>query len=142
MIDISLMTEADIPFAVEMTTIEGWGHSAADFERLLFLAPEGCFVAGSGGRRLGMITTTRHGDFAFLACLIVREEARRQGIGRQLLRRAISYLESVGVTSMELDGVFKAAPLYRRVGFKDKYLSLRLHGKSALREKPATECRP
>jgi hypothetical protein len=37
----------------------------------------------------------------------------------------MAYLESKGVRTIELDGVFKAASLYRRLGFRDKYLSLR-----------------
>jgi len=37
----------------------------------------------------------------------------------------IDYLRGKGVTSIELDGVFPAVPLYRKLGFRDKYLSLR-----------------
>jgi GNAT superfamily N-acetyltransferase len=127
-IEIKVMQQADIPFVVEMTAAEGWGHSEADIGRLLALSPDGCFVAWDRDERIGTITSTRYEDFAFVAVLIVREEYRGHGIGRRLLERAIDYLRSQGVSTIELDGVLKAVPLYRRLDFRDKYLSLRFHG--------------
>jgi ribosomal protein S18 acetylase RimI-like enzyme len=125
MIRISIMTGADIAFALEMTDIEKWGYLQDDFRRLICFEPGGCFVAWKGDRRVGMITTTSYDDYAFLGCLIVPEEQRGQGIGESLMKHAVNYLQNRGVKTIELDGVFAAAPLYRRLGFRDKYLSLR-----------------
>ena len=119
------MTGEDTAFATEMTDIERWGYLPRDFERLISLEPDGCFVAWKDDRRVGMVTSTSYGRFGFLGCLIVREEERGQGIGEALMRQVIGYLVKNGVTTIELDGVFKAVPLYRRHGFRDKYLSLR-----------------
>ncbi len=127
-IEIKVMQQADIPFVVEVTTVEGWGHSQADIERLLSFSPEGCFIAWANGEQVGTVTTTRYEDFAFVAVLIVRKEKRGRGIGGKLLQQAIEYLHSQGVRTIELDGVLKAVPLYHRLGFHDKYLSLRFHG--------------
>ena len=127
-IEIKVMQQSDIPFVVSLTKAEGWGHSETDIGRLLSLSPEGCFVAWDGDERIGTITSTRYDAFAFVAVLIVRNEHREQGIGGKLLEHAIDYLHSQGVRTIELDGVLKAAPLYRRLGFHDKYLSLRFHG--------------
>ena len=127
-IEIKVMQKADISFTVSMTTAEGWGHSESDIGRLLALSPNGCFVAWGNGEQVGTITTTPYDDFAFVAVLIVRNEHRGQGIGGKLLEHAIDYLHSQGVRTVELDGVLKAAPLYRRLGFRDKYFSLRFHG--------------
>lgn len=124
------MTAGDIPFVLELSTAEKWGHSAADIARLLSFAPQGCFIAWEANERLGTITSTRYGDFAFLAVLIVREQSRGHGVGRQLMEHAIARLKADGVTTIELDGVLKAVPLYRRIGFRSKHYSLRFRGQA------------
>lgn len=138
---VRVMQRADIDFAIEMTTIENWGNVPADFERLLDLSPKGCFVAATGGRNVGMITTTCHGKFAFLGSLIVRQELRGRGIGALLMKEAMEYLAREGVKTMELDGVFEALPLYRRCGFCDKYLSLRFRGRARGQKRSARRYR-
>lgn len=127
MLEITRMTHGDIPFAARMLKIEQWGHDSADMARLIDFEPEGCLIARVNNRRAGMITTTAYGAFAFLGMLIVRRSSRGRGIGEALMRAAIDYLQQKGVRTIELDGVFAAAPLYRRLGFKDKYLSLRVY---------------
>lgn len=127
---IRVMTDADIDFALGMTTIEGWGNCNTDFPRLLALEPEGCFVAMHDGNRVGMITTTTYETYAFLGSLIVARECRKRGYGHKLLEHAIEYLKGRGVTTIELDGVLAAVPLYRRLGFQEKYMSLRFSGTS------------
>lgn len=122
---ITPMTGDDLDFAVSMTDAENWGYLRSDFERLLKLAPEGCFVARGSLRRIGIITTSRHGDYGFLGTLIVMKNHRGSGVGKELFERALMYLRAQSVRSVELDGVFPAVNLYRRLGFRDKFLSLR-----------------
>lgn len=133
MIEIATMTPADIEFVVEMSHIEHWRHSEADIARLLSFAPGGCFVAWEGAQRAGTVSTTRYGDFAFLSVLIVPEQFRNRGVGRKLMEHAIAYLQAEGAKTIELDGVLRAVPLYRRLGFRKKYYSLRFRG-------PAPDC--
>lgn len=128
MLTISVMTEADAGFATELATVEEWGYLEEDFRRLIYLEPEGCFVARMDGKRVGIVTTTRYGDYAFIGSLIVSAEDRGKGIGEALVSRGVNYLTAHGVRTMELDGVFAAVSLYRRLGFADKYLSLRFEG--------------
>jgi ribosomal protein S18 acetylase RimI-like enzyme len=124
-INISVMTEKDFDFAVEMTDCERWGYLRSDFEKLTAFEPEGCFVARCEGQPAGIITSTSYDDYAFVGTLIVKETQRNKKIGEKLLSHVIIYLENKGVETVELDGVFPAVSLYRRLGFKDKYLSLR-----------------
>jgi GNAT superfamily N-acetyltransferase len=124
-ISISPMTRDDLDFAVALTDAESWGYLRSDFERLISLAPDGCFVARGVLRRVGIITTTRHGDYGFLGTLIVMKNLRHSGIGEALFAHAIAYLMDRGTKTIELNGVFPAVSLYRRFGFHDKYLSLR-----------------
>ena len=124
---ISPMTEADLAFAVKCTDIENWGYLPDDFRRLMLFQPGGCFVARSTGRQIGIVTTTGYGRYAFVGSLIVLKKYRGVGAGELLMRRAIDHLEARGVRTIELDGVFEAVSLYRRLGFVDKYHSLRFH---------------
>lgn len=127
------MTEADIPFAVGMTDIEQWGYLPVDFKKLLSFEPDGCFVAWGGDRPIGMITSTSYDKYAFIGSLIVRRENRGEGVGEALIKSAVDFLTGMGVETIELDGVFAAVSLYRRLGFGDKYLSLRF-GRNAADE--------
>jgi len=145
MVRIRLMTEIDVAFAISLTDHEGWGNLPADFQRLIALNPEGCFVACERDEPAGMISTTAHGDYAFMGSLIVRPDYRGHGIGETLMRHAMKHLESQNVACIELDGTFVAATLYRRLGFLDKYLSLRFKrnpdADAALHTQPAREAR-
>jgi GNAT superfamily N-acetyltransferase len=133
--DVSIITKADIAFALRMTDIERWGYLRRDFENLIAFEPAGCFIAREGGRAVGMVTSTSYGSYAFVGTLIVERARRNTGIGRSLLEHAMGYLRGKGVRTIELDGVFQATSLYRRLGFKDKYLSLRFL-------RPPTEATP
>jgi ribosomal protein S18 acetylase RimI-like enzyme len=121
------MSDADIPFAVDLSAHEKWGHLPADLQRLMAFEPNGCFVACDTHEAVGIITSTSYDDWGFLGNLIVKHEKRKDGIGASLMMHAIEYLRARGVKCIELDAVFPAVPLYRRLGFRDKYLSLRLY---------------
>jgi GNAT superfamily N-acetyltransferase len=139
--EISIMTQADIAFAQRMTDGERWGYLRRDFEDLVAFEPGGCFVARVDGKRAGIVTSTSYGTYAFVGTLIVETTYRNAGIGSSLLEHAMSYLRNKGVRTIELDGVFEATSLYRRLGFKDKYLSLRFlrpHTGQAAAGKPPT----
>jgi len=126
MIDIRVMTDKDIDFGLKMTDMEKWGYLRSDFERLIYFEPKGCFIAYQDNVPVGLVTTSSYGDYAFLGTLIVDKPYRGAKIGQMLMEHSIDYLREKGVATIELDGVFQAVPLYRRVGFKDKYLSYRL----------------
>ena len=122
---ITEMKKDDVKFALKLTRIERWSYNEDDFRRLIIFEPEGCFIASKNEKRIGMVTTTSYEDYAFLGCLIVLKGERGKGIGTKLMGHAINYLNGKGVKTVELDGVFPAVSMYRRLGFKDKYLSLR-----------------
>lgn len=138
MLRINVMTQKDTLFAGALAEEEGWAHRREDFLRLIEFEPEGCFLAWQDEEPVGMVTTTSYGDYAFLGCLIVRKEERRKGIGLALMEQAISYLKEIRVETIELDGVFPAVDLYRKLGFKDKYLCVVFKGRGDKADAGAT----
>jgi GNAT superfamily N-acetyltransferase len=126
MLKIKVMTAKDIPFAKGLTDYEQWGYRTEDFQRLLFFEPRGCFTAWLADERVGIVSATSYGRYGFIGTLIVRQEWKGSGFGVRLMERAIDFLHGRGVKTIELDGVFPVVPIYRKLGFKDKYLSLRL----------------
>lgn len=119
------MNKADVAFAKRLTDQEDWGYTAADWHRLVALEPVGCFVGWQAGRRIGVITTSVYGAYAFVGSLIIVKPWQGVGLGYHMLRRALDHLAGRGVRTVELDAVLPAAAMYRRLGFRDKYLSLR-----------------
>lgn len=122
------MVSKDFGFARHLTETVGWNYSIDDFERLLYYEPEGCFVAEQNGEPVGIVTTTTYGKLAWVGSLIVLEHYRGRGVGSELTKHAIRYLKTKGVETIRLDAVPKAIPLYKRLGFKEEYDSLRFTG--------------
>ena len=125
MFEIKRMAKTDIEFAVGLTNIENWANVRTDFDRLVKLNPDGNFVAWMDGVRIGIITSVKFDNMAFVGNLIIVENFRGKGYGRRLMEHALAHLRSSNISTIELDGDFPAVELYRKLGFKDKYLSLR-----------------
>ena len=115
---LRLLTPADISFADSLRALAGWNQTTADWERLLALAPEGCFLAEWARTPAGVITTTAHGgNLAWIGMALVHPEHRRKGVGRALLQRAIDHLRDQGIRCIKLDATPQGQPLYHSLGF-------------------------
>jgi len=130
------MTLADIPFAIAVTDLEGWGYLAADFRRLLRLEPHGCLVAVSGGKRVGLTTAVSYGKVGWIGNVIVLPESRGRGVGAELVGRATTYLQSVGVEGVRLNAYLNRIHFYEDLGFKGEYENIRFTGKAPVGGNP------
>jgi len=122
------MTLADIPAAIAMTDLEGWGYSAADFRRLHRLEPRGCLVAVSGGKRMGLTTAVSYGKAGWIGNVIVLPEFRGKGVGAELVGRATTYLQSIGVEAVRLNAYINRVQFYEGLGFEGEYENIRFTG--------------
>jgi len=138
---IRVMTRADIVPVFRIVDSMNWGYLEEDILRLIAFDPQGCFVAEAAGLIIGVNFTTSRGGYGFIGPVIVEEKLRGAGIGRALMQAAIDHLEQRGITSIELDSVFPAAPLYRRLGFKDRFFSYRMRRQIDFRGEEAQEFR-
>ena len=116
------MTTADIPAGLRLKEIAGWNQTAADWKRFLEASPEGCFVAEEDGRVCGTATTISFENrFAWVGMVLVDPQYRGRGIGTQLLKRAIGYLDGLKIPAIKLDATPQGRPLYEKLEFVCEY---------------------
>jgi len=115
---IRQMLNDDIPGAMRLKQAAGWNQTPEDWQRLLRLEPEGCFVVEKDGLLVGSTTVVRYGSqMAWLGMVLVLPAFRRQGIARALVRHALDWLDLRGTRACGLDATSMGIQLYEQVGF-------------------------
>ena len=119
---IRVMNERDLPAGLRLNTLAGWNQTAADWHRFLEQSPNGCFVMEQDGTVVGTATTIDYERrFAWIGMVLVDPEFRKQGIGTQLLTKAIEHLDGRHIATMKLDATPQGKPLYAKLGFVTEY---------------------
>lgn len=108
---------SDIAPFLELATAEGWVCAAWELEFLLREFTQGCLVKRDGENVLGYITSLRHDRSGWIGNLLVPPEARRRGIGTELMHGALRALLDCGVETAWLTASAKGVDLYRKLGF-------------------------
>jgi ribosomal protein S18 acetylase RimI-like enzyme len=102
--------------------LAGWNQTPADWERLLSLEPDGCFLAEWNGAPAGTATTIIYGaGLAWIGMVLVHPEQRQRGIGRALLTQCIQHLHGRGVRCIKLDATPLGKQVYDSLGFRDEW---------------------
>jgi GNAT superfamily N-acetyltransferase len=110
---------SDLPFADSLRQAAGWNQTLADWRRILFLDPEGCFAAIDQDTVVGTATTTSFGtDLAWIGMVLVDPSKRNRGIGRLLLGQCLEYLQAKRVRCIKLDATPAGQILYEKLGFQ------------------------
>jgi GNAT superfamily N-acetyltransferase len=117
MLHIRTMTEGDLPFAVRITSKQGWSLAEDDFRFAMELEPEGCFVLLDGTERIGLATNVAYGKTAWFGNLIVNEKHRNKGAGSLLVNHSINCLTCMKVKTIGLYAYAEGIPFYTRLGF-------------------------
>ena len=112
------MSRADFDFAVRITGLMGWGLAEQDFEFMMELEPEGCFVLLDGSDRVGIATAVSYGKLGWFGNLIIDESKRNRGAGTLLVKHALEYLTEENVETVGLYAYMEKIPFYRRLGFE------------------------
>lgn len=129
--EVRVLRKRDVNWAIRLTDLERWGYTRADFERLLALEPEGCFVAVVGGRRAGITCSITYGKLAFIGAVIVHPGMRGRHVGEALMNATLDYLNRNGVETARLNAYLNVVPFYERLGFHGEYENVRYHGNVA-----------
>jgi GNAT superfamily N-acetyltransferase len=118
---IRRMTPGDLSFAVALTDVEDWAYVEEDFERLLDYEPQGCFIAETDEKRIGLTTSTSFGSVAWIGNVVVDREFRESGVGARLVEAAIEYLTGIGVKSIQLTSYMNTVGFYEELGFRQEF---------------------
>src|SRR5579862_3873502 len=89
---VRLLEQRHIPQALGLSEAAGWNQTAADWERLLALAPHGCFGIEMDGILAATTTAICYGqDLAWIGMVLTASEYRRRALARTLLHHALGY---------------------------------------------------
>lgn len=113
------MSYEDIPAGMELVRAAGWNQTEVDWKRFLESDPGGCFVADAEGAVCGTAATIIYdGKLAWIGMVLVSPRSRGRGIGTELVRIALEYLDSCWPLSIKLDATPQGQTIYERFGFK------------------------
>lgn len=129
MFSVRVMSLEDSGFAVTLTDTMGWELVEQDFEFMMKLEPEGCFLLLDGPRKAGLATTISLGRIGWIGNVIVKNECRGKGGGRKLVEFAVQYLKSGKAETVGLYAYMNRTHFYEQLDFrKDAEISV-LKGK-------------
>jgi ribosomal protein S18 acetylase RimI-like enzyme len=112
---------SDLDGALRLTRAASWNQLAADWERLLFLEPEGCFVLECNGQVAASTTVLCYGkELAWVGMVLTAPEFRRRGFAEALIVHALEFAESRKIAELKLDATDSGIELYRKYGFVDE----------------------
>ena len=126
--EVRVLRRRDVSWAIRLTDLEQWGYTRGDFERLIALEPEGCFVAVVAGKRAGITCSTTYGKLAFIGAVIVHPEMRGKHVGEALMKATLDFLDRKGVETARLNAYLHVIPFYERLGFHREYENIRYQG--------------
>lgn len=122
------MTADDIPLGLKLSRQAGLNQTESDWLRFLKMEPDGCFVAEFTGHSVGTITTCIFDSIGWVAMLIVDVDYRGKGIGTELFKHSLTYLEKKKVETFRLDATSHGQPIYEKLGFLPEYRLARYEG--------------
>jgi GNAT superfamily N-acetyltransferase len=132
MFHVEKMNAEDLPFVVQLANRMKWNMTAEDFEFMLKLEPQGCFVQFHSKERVGVATSVSFGKVGWFGNFIVKESVRGEGAGSLLMKTAIDYLKNKGVETIGLYAYPHLVKFYKSFGFESDIDFLVLKGKTAL----------
>ncbi len=131
MFHVEKMKVNDFPFAVKLANTVNWNMTVEDFEFMLKLEPQGCFVQFHGNEPVGVATTISFEKVGWLGNFILKEDTRGKGAGNLLLKHAINYLKQKRVETIGLYAYPQLEKFYQSFGFKTDIDFLVMKGKAA-----------
>jgi ribosomal protein S18 acetylase RimI-like enzyme len=134
MFHVDILSAKDFVFAVQLTDQMNWNLTREDFEFMMDLEPEGCFVLLSDSKKVGVATTVNFGKTAWFGNLIVEESYRGKGAGALLVKHSIKYLKAKNAKAIGLFAYMNTIAFYEKLGFKHDSDFVVLKGKAMVTE--------
>jgi GNAT superfamily N-acetyltransferase len=116
---LRLLTEKDVPAAMELSTQAGWNQTPEDWRMLMRLDAKGCFGVEVEGRLVATTTLLCYGRLlAWVGMVLTRVEWRGRGFARNLLATALARADQLGIPTVKLDATAQGQPVYEKFGFR------------------------
>jgi len=116
---LRLLTEKDVPAAMELSTQAGWNQTPEDWRMLMRLDAKGCFGVEVEGRLVATTTLLCYGRLlAWVGMVLTRVEWRGRGFARNLLATALARADQLGIPTVKLDATAQGQPVYEKLGFR------------------------
>ena len=110
----------DIAAGLSLCRAAGWNQVASDWEIFLQLSLNHCLVATSEKKVVGTVATIRYQKiFSWIGMVLVDPVYQRQGIGKQLLQKALQVLQDE--ETIKLDATPAGREIYLKLNFVDEY---------------------
>ena len=114
------LAAADLEACLGLSQSAGWNQLREDWALFLSFSSRGCFVACTGDRLVGTLTSIDYeGRFSWIGMVLVHPDQRRRGMGTLLMRAALDALASC--ETVKLDATPAGRTLYAQLGFVDEY---------------------
>src|SRR5258708_39645964 len=98
----------------------GWNQTAADWQRVLALEPDGCFAIECDGQVRATTTAVCYGEeLAWVGMVLTDAQYRGRGFARRLMEHTLAYLRGKRGAWVKLDATDMGRPLYGRLGCPD-----------------------
>ncbi|MHC4575243.1 MAG: GNAT family N-acetyltransferase [Planctomycetota bacterium] len=108
------VTDAEIG---ELRSAVKWDHDTGTYDRVL-KGVHTYFVARDKEKLIGFVSVISDGAAdAFLVDLMVHPDYQKQGLGKELVQRAIKYSKSIGVQCIHVTFNPTEEQFYRKCGF-------------------------
>ena len=141
MITFRTMKPADIDAGLSLCRSAKWNQVSRDWEIFLRLSPDGCRVAVKDDRIVGTVTTVRYqNSFCWIGMVLVDPANQRQGIGIQLLNKALEILKNDD--TVKLDATPAGREVYLKLNFVDEYRISRMNAILTMDRIPLSDARP
>ena len=116
---LRLLTEKDVPAAMELSTQAGWNQTPEDWRMLIQLDSKGCFGVEVEGQLVATTTLLCYGRaLAWVGMVLTRIEWRGRGFARNLLTTALARADQLGIATVKLDATEQGQPVYEKLGFR------------------------
>ena len=124
------MNGDDIEAGLSLCRSAGWNQVSNDWKLFLRMSAEGCLVATDQYEKVvGTVTTISYEDhFSWIGMVLVDPSMKRQGIGTELLHKAIQILHTA--KSIKLDATPAGREVYLKLQFVDEYSLTRMYHKA------------
>ncbi|MDR3717906.1 MAG: GNAT family N-acetyltransferase [Bryobacteraceae bacterium] len=116
-----VLTSSDLPQALGLSSSAGWNQTAADWQRLLDLAPRTCFGVELDGCLAATATLFPYGrGLAWLGMVLTRRDFQHQGLASVLVAHCLEIAGALGIETVKLDATDQGQPIYEKLGFVDE----------------------